>query len=52
MVAGKKKRDHKQDEPSQEYQKFQRLLEGTLAVPKDELDKRREKYEREQKRDK
>ncbi len=33
-----------------EYEKFQRFLEGTLNVPKEELDKRREEYEREKKR--
>jgi hypothetical protein len=47
-LADKKKHSGKQDEPSQEDQNFQRLLEGALAVSKDELDKRRDKYEREQ----
>jgi hypothetical protein len=39
-LADEKKRDHKHDEPSQEYQNFQRLLEDALAVPKEELDKK------------
>ncbi len=46
-MADEKKNDRKHDEPSQEFQNFQRLLEGTLAVPKEELDKRRDEYERE-----
>ena len=42
MLAGKNKANRKeQGEPSQEFQNFQRLLEGSLAVPKEELDKRR-----------
>ena len=51
-MADEKKRDHKQDEPDQEYKNFQRLLEGTLSVPKEELDKRRAEYEREREREK
>ena len=49
-MADEKKRGHNKDEPSREYQNFQRLLEGTLAVPKKELDRRRDKYERERER--
>lgn len=45
-MADEKKNDHKQDEPSQEFQNFQRLLKDTLAVPKEELDKRRGEYKR------
>lgn len=36
----------KKEKPSEEFQNFQRLLENTLAVPKEELDKRRNEYER------
>jgi hypothetical protein len=45
-LADKKKHNGKHAELSQEYQNFQRLLKDTLAVPKDELDKRRAEYER------
>ncbi len=45
-MAGKKKRDE-HDEPSREFENFQRLLKGTLSVPKEELDKRRDEYKRE-----
>lgn len=44
-MAEEKKRDE-QDEPSQEFQNFQRLLKDTLAVPKEDLDKGRDEYER------
>ena len=44
-MSEEKKRNHKHDEPSQEYQNFQRLLEGTLSVPKEELNKRRAEYQ-------
>jgi hypothetical protein len=46
-LAEKKKNGGKQDEQSQEFQNFQRLLKNALAVPKEELDKRRAKYKRE-----
>lgn len=46
-VAGKKQSNGKKDEPNPEFDNFQRLLKGTLSVPKEELDKRRAKYERE-----
>lgn len=42
--------DRKPEEPNPEYENFQRFLEGALSVPKEELDKRREEYEREKKR--
>ena len=45
---GKDKR--RKDEPNPEYENFQRFLEGALSVPKEELDRRREEYERERKR--
>lgn len=47
-MAGKKDKDRR-DEPTSEFQNFQRLLKGTLSVPKEELDRRRAKYEREKK---
>lgn len=47
MADENKANSKKQGEPSQEFQNFQRLLEGTLAVPKEELDKRRAEYKRE-----
>lgn len=46
-MAGEKKSKSKQDESSSEFDNFQRLLKSTLSVPKEELDKRRAKYERE-----
>ena len=45
-----RKGEAKKDEPNPEYENFQRFLEGALSVPKEELDKRREEYEREKKR--
>ena len=45
-MADEKKDNHsKQGEPSREFQNFQRLLKDTLAVPKEDLDKRRGEYE-------
>ena len=44
-----KDKDRK-DEPNPEWDNFQRFLEGTLSVPKEELDRRREEYERQKKR--
>lgn len=46
-MAGKKQSNGKKDEPNPEFDNFQRLLKGTLSVPKEELDKRRAKYDRE-----
>ncbi len=45
-MAEEKQNHGKQDEPNPEFQNFQRLLKDTLAVPKTELDKRRDEYER------
>lgn len=45
-MAGEKKNNGKQDEPNPEFDNFQRLLKDTLAVPKEEMDKRRAEYER------
>lgn len=45
-MAGKKKSGGKTDEPNPEFQNFQRLLKDTLAVPKEELDKKRREYNR------
>lgn len=45
-MAEKKKSNDGRDEHNPEYDNFQRLLEGTLAVSKEELDKRRDEYER------
>jgi hypothetical protein len=45
-LAGKKKSGGKTDEPNPEFQNFQRLLKDTLAVPKEELDKKRREYNR------
>lgn len=44
-MAGEKKSSDKKNEPNPEFDNFQRLLKGTLSVPKEELDKRRDKYE-------
>jgi hypothetical protein len=46
----RKDKDRRPDEErNEEYENFQRFLEGTLSVPKEELDRRREEYERERK---
>lgn len=42
-----KKNGEDPDAENPEYDNFQRLLKGVLAVPKEEVDKRREEYERE-----
>lgn len=42
--------DGNADDGNPEYENFQRFLKGALSVPKEELDRRREKYERERKR--
>lgn len=49
-MAGEKKSKGDQEESNSEFDKFQRLLKDTLAVPKEELDKRRGKYGRESKK--
>lgn len=46
-MAGKNQSDDRRDEPSREFENFQRLLKGTLSVPKEGLDKRQAKYRRE-----
>ncbi len=46
MTDKNKANRKKQGEPSREFQNFQRLLEGTLSVPKEELDKKRREYKR------
>ncbi len=46
MAEPKPKDDRKPDKPNPEYENFQRFLEGALKVPKEELDRRREEYER------
>ena len=52
MAERKPRDDRKPDEPNPEYENFQRFLKGALKIPKEELDRRREEYERdrEQKR--
>lgn len=47
MAEPKSSDDHKRDEQNPEYDNFQRLLKGVLAVPKEKLDKKRDEYERE-----
>lgn len=48
-VAERKPKDErKDDEANPEFENFQRVLEKTLSVPKEELDRRRAEYEREQ----
>ncbi|MBA3352667.1 MAG: hypothetical protein H0U23_09630 [Blastocatellia bacterium] len=46
MIERKPKDDRKPDERNPEYDNFQRLLEGVLSVPKEEVDRQREEYER------
>ena len=49
-MADKERKDKQhQDEPNPEFENFQKVLEQVLSVPKEELDKRRAEYEREQK---
>jgi hypothetical protein len=50
VLAGEKKSNGKKNEPNSEFDNFQRLLKDTLAVPKEELDKRRDEHEQAQKR--
>lgn len=38
------------DEPNQEFDNFQRLLKQVLSAPKEKVDERRDKYEREKER--
>ncbi|MEJ7815669.1 MAG: hypothetical protein WKF53_10890 [Rubrobacter sp.] len=49
-MAEKKPNDRKDerngDESNPEFESFQKVLEKTLSVPKEELDKRRAEYER------
>jgi hypothetical protein len=47
-VAERKDKDRK-DEGNLEFEEFQKVLEKTLSVPKEELDKRRAEYERKRK---
>lgn len=47
MAEPKPRDDQERDEQNPEFDNFQRLLKGVLAVPKEELDKRRDEYERE-----
>ncbi len=49
VVAAEDKSNGKQDESNPEFDNFQRLLKDTLAVPKEELDKRRDESERQKK---
>lgn len=49
MADGGKSEDKKSEENT-EFQNFQRLLKRTLAVPKDEVNKRRNEYEQAKKR--
>lgn len=44
-MAGEKKSKGKRDESNPEFDNFQRLLKGTLAVSREDLDKRRNEYE-------
>lgn len=44
-MTDKNKSDEKQDAENPEFQNFQRLLRGTLAVPKKEVDKKRAERE-------
>ncbi|MBA3569998.1 MAG: hypothetical protein H0W28_11785 [Pyrinomonadaceae bacterium] len=48
-MAGQKDKDKRKDEGNTEFENFQKVLEKTLSVPKEELDRRRAEYERERK---
>ena len=45
-MAERKDRDKRKDEENTEFENFQKVLEKSLSVPKEELDKRRAEYER------
>ena len=41
--------DKRKEETNTEFENFQKVLDKTLSVPKEELDKRRAEYERKRK---
>ena len=45
-----RKDKNRKDEPNTEYDNFQDLLKKVLSAPKEEVDKKREEYEREKKK--
>jgi len=49
MAECKDKDQRNGDEANPEFENFQKVLEKTLSVPKEELDKRRAGWERERK---
>ncbi len=49
-MADKERKDNKRrEEPNPEFENFRKVLERVLSVPKEELDERRAKYERQRK---
>jgi hypothetical protein len=52
VLTGEKKSKGKQDEPSSEFDNFQRLLKNVLSSPKEELDKRQDEYKRQREKKK
>jgi hypothetical protein len=45
----KRQNERNSDEDTTEFENFQKVLEESLSVPKEELDKRRAEYERKRK---
>ncbi len=54
MQDDKPNREHKEDEPSPEFENFQKVLERVLSVPKKDVDEqiKRERDERKREREK
>ena len=48
-MAERKPKDERKEETNTEFENFQKVLEKSLSVPKEELDKRRAEYERKRK---
>lgn len=50
MADEERKDKSRKDEPNPEYDNFQDLLKKVVSAPKEEVDKRREEYEREKRK--
>lgn len=46
MAEPQRKEDHKQDERNEAFKKFQDLTKKLMAVPKEEVDEKREQKKR------
>lgn len=47
MAEPKPKEDRKQDKPNKAFENFQELAKKLMSVPKEDVDRQREKQERE-----